>query len=151
MSVCRVAVNGGLPHWILFCATPGSKTKVMRMANFKEYTKYDGLGLAELIRKKEISVQEAIDASLTAANAVDPQLNAIVRDMSDEAQRSVDAGVPNGPFAGVPFMIKDFVINYAGVETRSGSRLCEGFEISASRTGYYCKDEHFGIRVQFEC
>lgn len=97
------------------------------MSNFKEYTSYDGLGIAELIRNGKITAREAVEAALEATAAVDPQINAVVLDMANEAQRTLDAGVPDGPFAGVPFMIKDFVINYAGAESRSGSRLFAGY------------------------
>ena len=96
------------------------------MATFKEYTEFDGLGLAELIKHKQVTPEEVLEAALDAAARVDPQLNAIVYDMSREAEQAIAEGLPTGPFTGVPFMIKDFVINYAGVPTRSGSRLFDG-------------------------
>ena len=96
------------------------------MAAFTEYTNYDGLGLAQLIRDKQVSAGEVLEAALAAAAAVDPQIHAIVYDMTDEATRTIEAGLPAGPFSGVPFVIKDFVINYAGVPTTSGSRLFAG-------------------------
>jgi amidase len=97
------------------------------MANFTEYSNYDGLGLADLIRRKEVSPTEVLEAALDAAARIDPQINAIVYDMTNEATRTIEQGLPDGPFTGVPFVIKDFVLNYAGVPTTSGSRLFEGF------------------------
>ncbi|MFT5134538.1 MAG: amidase [Gammaproteobacteria bacterium] len=96
------------------------------MAKFSEYSNYDGLGLAELVRNKDVTPTELLEAAMDAAAAVDPKINAIVYDMADQAAQTIKQGVPDGPFAGVPFMIKDFVINYAGVPTTHGCRLFEG-------------------------
>lgn len=96
------------------------------MTAFSEYTRYDGLGLAELVRKGEVTPAELVASAQAAIAAVDPKLNAVVLDMAAEAEATLRAGVPRGPFAGVPFVLKDFVVNYAGVPTRFGSRLFEG-------------------------
>ena len=96
------------------------------MTHFSEYTNYDGLGLAELVRKKEVTETELLEAAMSAAAKVDPQINAIVFDMAEQAAQTIEQGIPEGAFAGVPFMIKDFVINYAGVPTTHGCRLFEG-------------------------
>ena len=64
--------------------------------SFKEYASYDGIGLADLIRAREVSQQEVVEAALEATAAVDPEINAVVCDMADEARRTLDAGVPDG-------------------------------------------------------
>lgn len=91
-----------------------------------DYVQFDGLGLAELVRTRAVSPAELVAAAQQATAQVDSCLNAVVLDMSDSASLTLRAGLPTGPFTGVPLMIKDFVCNYAGVPTRFGSRLFEG-------------------------
>jgi Asp-tRNA(Asn)/Glu-tRNA(Gln) amidotransferase A subunit family amidase len=97
------------------------------MAAFKEYSQYDAVGLAALIRAGEVSAEEVLEASLVRMRRVEPQLNAIVHDMEAEARRTIAEGIPDGPFAGVPFMLKDLGLLYSGVPTRFGSRFFDDF------------------------
>lgn len=87
----------------------------------------DGLGLAQLIRDGQLSATEALDIAIARAEALNPALNAIIRPMYDEARATLAAGVPDGPFAGVPFLIKDLLSDYKGVPTTCGSRLMQDF------------------------
>ena len=68
---------------------------------FREYTNYDGLGLAELIRTKEVSPQEVLEAAILQAESVNPTLNAIVTPLYDEAHRRVREDEVDGPLANV--------------------------------------------------
>ncbi|MFY2786751.1 amidase [Rhodococcus sp. MALMAid1271] len=86
-----------------------------------EYRKYDGLGLAELVSEGEVTPRELLDCALTRAAAIDPSLNSIVRLMPEQADARV-MDTLDGPFAGVPFLIKDLSQDYAGLPTASGSR-----------------------------
>ncbi len=97
------------------------------MSGFSEYSNYDAVGLAELIAKRDITAGEALEAALARMRRVQPELNAVVYEMEDEARRTIDAGAPDGPFAGVPFMLKDLNLFYAGQPTHQGSRFYEGF------------------------
>lgn len=96
------------------------------MLTLAEYSRYDGLGLAELVRRGAISAQELTTVAQQAMAAVDPRLGLIVDDMREHAAATLARPLPDGPFRGVPLLLKDFVINYAGVATRFGSRLFEG-------------------------
>ena len=93
------------------------------MRGFEEYERYDGLGLAELIAKGEVSASEVLEASIARAEARNPALRAIVTPMYDEARRVVGGDLPEGPFHGVPFLIKDLYAGYAGTRTTNASRL----------------------------
>lgn len=90
---------------------------------FEEYEKYDAVGLAELVRARDVTAAELLDAALARAQAVNPSINAIVRFMEAEARAAVEAGLPQGPLAGVPFLLKDLSAQMAGVPTSAGSRL----------------------------
>ena len=77
-----------------------------------EYTQYDGVGLAELIRKKEISRREAIDTALALAAKHNPNINAICYLAEKQARDNADAADKNKSdtdmiFDGVPFLLKD--------------------------------------------
>ncbi len=88
-----------------------------------EVANLDALGLAALVKSGEASAAELLDQAIVNAEAVNPQINAIVRPMYDEARATIAAGVPDGPFEGVPFLLKDLRALYSGVPTTSGSRF----------------------------
>lgn len=91
------------------------------MISDTEYLQYDAVGLAELVRRGELSASELLEAAIRRADAINPRLNAIVIPMYDIA-RELAARAPAGPFGGVPFLIKDLKQDYAGVLSTSGSR-----------------------------
>ncbi len=90
---------------------------------FPEYTEFDGIGLAELVRRGQVSANELLDAAIERVEALDPRLNAIVHRMDDPARRQIATGLGNGPFAGVPFLLKDHGIKIVGAPNRNGSRF----------------------------
>src|SRR5258708_27721782 len=93
---------------------------------FSDYADRDGLGLAELVHRREVKPAELVKTALAAIERLNPELNAVVRTMADEAAATIAAGLPPGPFAGVPFLLKDLAPSYAGVPTDGGSRFFNG-------------------------
>src|SRR5581483_8136631 len=89
--------------------------------------KYDGLGLAALVRRKEITAAELLEAILARADARNPALNAIITRLDEQARAAVAAGLPDGPFTGVPYLLKDLGALYTGAPTGFGSSLWDGF------------------------
>jgi amidase len=96
------------------------------MIKLSEYVRYDGLGLAELVRRGEVTPKELKDAALEGIAQVNPKLNAVHSVLANHAQKEIDAGLHDGPFQGVPFLIKDLVLHAAGIPVNSGSRLLQG-------------------------
>jgi len=92
------------------------------MTGFKEYGDYDGLGLADLVVRKEISPAELLDEAIDRYERVNPALNAVIRPMLDQARATLEAGPGDGPFTGVPFLLKDLIASYAGVPMMNGCR-----------------------------
>lgn len=88
-----------------------------------EYDKYDALGLAGLIAKKQISPMELLDAVRKRVEALNPRLNAFCHLFFDRAEEQIQKGLPAGPFRGVPFALKDLGVHLAGTITSSGSRV----------------------------
>ncbi len=93
---------------------------------FKQYDQFDGLGLAELIRKKEVSASEVLEAAINKAEE-HKDLNAIIRPMYDEAKKEMGKLRGDGIFEGVPTLLKDLIIHYKGVPTTSGSKALKDF------------------------
>ncbi|HEY1706891.1 MAG TPA: amidase [Rhizomicrobium sp.] len=93
------------------------------MANFTEYADYDAIGLAGLVKQRDVSAGELLDAALARCEAVNPQINAVVRSLEAEARETIKSGSGDGPLAGVPFLLKDISAYMKGVPTSAGSRL----------------------------
>jgi amidase len=93
------------------------------MAAFPEYSKYDGLGLAELVRNKQVSALELVEAAIQRIEAHNPQLNAVITKLYDSARDAAQKPLSEGAFTGVPFLVKDLLATIAGVPTSNGNRL----------------------------
>jgi amidase len=90
-----------------------------------EYAVHDGLALAGLVARREVSAAELLEAARSRARQVNPRINAIVRWMDAVADER--AGGPlSGPFAGVPFLLKDLYQEYAGWPSAGGCRALSG-------------------------
>ncbi len=88
------------------------------------YESYDGLGLAALVRQGEVSPEMLLEAAIARIEAHDARLNAVVIPMFDEARAAIRNGLPDGPFRGVPFLLKDLVVAaMPGVRMPQGSAL----------------------------
>lgn len=88
-----------------------------------DYQQHDALGLAELVRQGQVSPAELLQLATARADAVQPSLNATVRRMDDAArQRCAQPFDAAMPFAGVPFLVKDFMQDMAGLPSTGGSR-----------------------------
>src|SRR5690349_3459855 len=83
--------------------------------------RYDGLGVAELVRQREVSAAELLDAAIARVEARNPAINAIIHRMDKDARWAIAAGLPAGPFTGVPYLLKDLGALYAGTPTTGGS------------------------------
>ena len=97
------------------------------MSDFAEYSQYDALGLAELVRTGKVTPGELVEAAITRMEAVNPRLNAVIHTMADHARELARGERGTGRFAGVPFLIKDLLAIYAGQPFRCGSRALRDF------------------------
>jgi amidase len=97
------------------------------MSGFSDYDKYDGLGLAELVRKKEVKPSELVEEAIRRIEKLNPLINAVVHKMYELARKAADGVLPDSPFRGVPFLMKDIFMAYAGVPLTRGSRFLKDF------------------------
>ncbi len=97
------------------------------MSLSNELALLDATAQAELVRKNELKPIELIDAAIDRIERVNPQLNAVITPMYDEARATAKGELPDGPFTGVPFLLKDLLAAYAGVRMTSGSAFLRDF------------------------
>ena len=88
-----------------------------------EYARHDGLGLATLIRRGEVSPAEVLDAAIAQIERHNPVLNAVIRKRYEQARHDAMRVNAAAPFAGVPFLLKDLIASIAGEPTGCGNRL----------------------------
>lgn len=86
------------------------------------YRETDAVGLAGLIRRGEISAEEALRAAISRVAATQPQLNYLACEFPERARSRAALPLGNGPLAGVPFLVKDLGIDVAGQPSGMGSR-----------------------------
>ncbi|WP_396214075.1 amidase family protein [Gemmatimonas sp.] len=92
---------------------------------FPEYDALDGLALADLVRRREVSAAQVTEAALARMAARNPAINAVVRPL-EQLARDMASRVPaDAAFAGVPMLIKDLVATIAGVPTSYGTNVMQ--------------------------
>src|SRR5262249_52906303 len=92
------------------------------MPGFTEYEQYDALGLADLVRQRQVTAEELLEAAIARVEGGNPTLNAVVHNLYDYGRQAIAAGLPDGPFTGVPFLLKDLSASLAGTPTTRASR-----------------------------
>ena len=110
-SVAAVGLAGALPE---------------RAAARDAFSSYDAIGQAQLVRSKQATALELVDAAIARIEAANPKLNAVVWEMFDHARTRAKGALPDSPVSGVPYLIKD-LNNVAGERTTSGSRFLDSF------------------------
>jgi amidase len=89
----------------------------------------DATAVAQLVRTRAITATEAVEAAIARVERLNPRLNAVIAPMFDEARRTA-AGPLSGPFAGVPYLLKDLGAEYGGVALTEGSAFLAGHYVS---------------------
>ena len=88
-----------------------------------DYAKYDGLGLAKLVKDRKVKPIELVDAAIARIEKHNPTLNAVIWTMFERAREMAKKKLPDGSFKGVPFLLKDSLGDLEGAPTRQGSAL----------------------------
>jgi amidase len=94
---------------------------------FADYDAYDATGLAHLVRRKDVSPLELVDAAIERIERHNPTLNAVVYKAYDEARETAKGKLPDGPFKGVPFVIKDINLPVKNWPMTNGSAYLKGY------------------------
>ncbi len=96
------------------------------MSGFPDYDNYDALGLAELVRTRQVTPAELLEEAIARADRLNPALNAIIYRMDEPARATAARPLPDGPFTGVPFLLKDLLSTVAGHPTSQGTKALRG-------------------------
>src|ERR1700730_18466627 len=91
--------------------------------NVVEYLAHDAIDLSRLVQDREISAQEAVQAAIDRAVAVNPKINAVIHARYEEALSASSQSLPNGLFRGIPFLLKDLTVTVKGWPLTNGCRL----------------------------
>jgi Asp-tRNA(Asn)/Glu-tRNA(Gln) amidotransferase A subunit family amidase len=93
------------------------------MPRIDEYEGQDALGLAAWVRDGEVTPIELLEAAMARVEARDPLINAVVIRAFEEGRKAIEAKLPDGPFRGVPWLLKDLYAAWKGVRLTNGSRF----------------------------
>jgi amidase len=84
----------------------------------------DATGQAELVRQGEVTPSELVEAAIARIEQLNPRLNAVIHSLADKARAAAaDPELPDGPFRGVPFLVKDGVCHTAGDPFHCGMQV----------------------------
>lgn len=97
------------------------------MIHVDEYISRDATALADLVRRKEVTPLELVEAAITLTERLNPALNAVVTPMFDQARKAAVGDLPSGPFTGLPFLLKDLGASCAGVRQTMGSAYLKNY------------------------
>ncbi|MBI9074475.1 MAG: amidase [Desulfatibacillum sp.] len=96
------------------------------MPDFNEIAFMDATAQAQLVRNKEVTPLELVQGAINRIEKLNPQLNAVITPMYEQALEEAKGPLPEGPFTGVPFLLKDIGAMAKGVQTCLGSRILKG-------------------------
>lgn len=105
----------------------------------EEYAAQDGVALAGLIARGEVTVAEVAASARAAIGRANPRVRAVV-EIYEDRFATPDQGLGNGPMRGVPFLIKDVSDHFGGRKMEHGSRLCQGYVVP--------KDDHYADMIK---
>ena len=95
------------------------------MTTFPEFHKFDGLGLAELVRTRQVAPADLVEEAISRIEAHNPKLNAVVYKLYDQARAAAKGDLPDGSFKGVPFLLKDLLSTGCGRADQQRQSLAE--------------------------
>jgi amidase len=96
----------------------------------------DATAQAELVRSGEVSPVEMVEAAITRTEKLNPEINAVIHERFEKARAEAASDLPDGPFRGVPFMVKDLAAPSAGDPQHNGMRVLRDFGYVAPADNY---------------
>ncbi len=120
---CLAALAAAGAATALPLGRPVAKAVAPSTDAWSDFEHLDALALADAVRRGDVHPRTLLDAAITRAERTDARINAYSQTLFDAALEAVDAGLPSGPFTGVPFPVKDLGMMIDGTPTLAGSRL----------------------------
>ncbi len=97
-----------------------------------EFAALDATAQAQLVRDGKVSPAELVDAAIARVEKLNPELNAVIHTQFELARERAAGALPDGPFRGVPFVLKDLTAHEAGQPFHEGLRVAKELEFVAS-------------------
>ena len=116
------------------------------MLSFTDYRKHDALSLAALVKSRDVTPEELLGVALARARDVNPKINAIVLEHEDVARKALKDGLPQGPFTGVPYLLKDLGVALKGTVT-TGSLNLTRESVAESDSTYVERTKKAGLVI----
>ncbi len=107
------------------------------MATPDDLALLDATAQAELVRKKEVQPIELVEAAIDRIERLNPTLNAVITPMYELARMAAAEKLPEGPFTGVPFLLKDILASFAGGRLRRLQRVWFPWPMATTAAGLY--------------
>ena len=98
------------------------------MPEQSDLSTFDGVGQAELVRARTVSPLELVDAAIARIERLNPEINAVVSNRFERAREEAKGELPDGPFRGVPFLVKDLGITMADEPYYAGTRVLKNID-----------------------
>src|SRR5512145_1476905 len=117
------------------------------MSGFADYEQYDALGLADLVRRDQVTPRDLLEAAIERVEARNPAVNAVVIKLYDYGAKAIADGLPDGPFRGVPFLMKDLTSPVAGIPMTRGSRFFADTPASAADSEHVKRLKRAGLVI----
>lgn len=116
------------------------------MISEREYARRDATALAKLVQDGEVSAEELLEAAIARIRRLNPRFNAVVEQLYEAARKDIARGLPEGPFRGVPFLVKDLHTLVRGSRLSHG---CQFFSshVSAEDSAVVSKARSAGLVV----
>lgn len=104
------------------------------------YEDFDGVGLAELVARREVSPSELLETAISHTLELNKELNFLAVECFELAREAAQGTMPSGPLAGTPYLLKDTFTSWAGTITTNGSNLYRNYvSLSDSETARKAK------------
>lgn len=103
----------------------------------EELARLDATACAELVSAGEVSPEEMVEAAVERIERTDPEINAVIHPLFDRAREAAaDAALPDGPFRGVPMLLKDLTVETAGDPFTCGTKFLRDLDWHSTETSY---------------
>ena len=117
------------------------------MSRFAEYERYDATGLADLVRRRQISPGELLEAAIERVEARNGAVNAVTMPLYSYGRAAIARGLPDGPFTGVPFLMKDLSAAIGGVPMTRSSRFFADAPAPAADSEHVARLKRAGLVI----
>ncbi len=102
----------------------------------EDLARLDATAQAELVRRGEASPLELVDAAIDRIEAANGEVNAVIHKLYEEGREAAAAELPDGPFKGVPFLLKDLGAAFAGQPLHMGMQYLKDADFRAPADTY---------------